>query len=668
MIPATAGAEGLVAQELFIRIAPEEHRLEGKAILTLADRRAGEPAEFRLAARADIESVTEDGQPAAFKFRNGRLKVPLKSDSGQLTIVYQVHFDDPVPQDHVGIEDPSLGVAATIMPQGTFLSASSAWHPIPLDANSQFRVTINGPSGLFGVTSGRLVDINTSAAGSQTIWQTQQPESSLALAAGYYHLERDHLDQTQLLAFFSTENAELASDYLKSCREYLKLYQELFGPYPYAKFAVVENFYPTGYGFPGWTLLGSSVIRLPFIRTTSLPHEIAHTWWGNAVEIDYLSGNWGEGLATYVADYYLKELQAPVEAIEYRRKLLRDYAALVDAEDDLPLMAFRGRMSKRDQAVGYGKAAMVFHMLRTLIDDQAFWAGLQAAARGGLGKRYSWSDLQGDFEAASGMDLDIFFRQWLTRSGAPQLKLKDVSVVPVDTGWQVSGSILQEVPLYDLAVPLVLDTATRTYEQTIGMAEEQNCFVFKVTDRPVSLSVDPANDLFRKLYPQEIPPTINDLRASRQPLVVVARGSEGLIDVSRDLIRGLQWHQAPLMSEDEYLTQRPSGRDLLVLGLPKSPQLGPELPDGLTGTVTNGKLYSGADDVRFFVLPSHEEDRVTGYFLPGSPAAAQDTARRIPHYGRYSALLFHKGRNQVKATWDPEASPLKMFFTKDTLP
>ena len=117
------------------------------------------------------------------------------------------------------------------------------------------------------------------------------------------------------------------SGYLQSSREYLELYQELFGPYPYEKFAIVENFYPTGYGFPGWTLLGSSVIRLPFIRTTSLPHEIAHTWWGNAVEIDYSSGNWGEGLATYVADYYLKELHAPAEALEYRRRQLGGMAA-----------------------------------------------------------------------------------------------------------------------------------------------------------------------------------------------------------------------------------------------------------------------------------------------------------------------------------------------------
>jgi hypothetical protein len=145
-----------------------------------------------------------------------------------------------------------------------------------------------------------------------------------------------------------------------------------------------------------------------------------------------------------------------------------------------------------------------------------------------------------------------------------------------------------------------------------------------------------------------------------------------LLEASRDLLRGLQWHQAPVMNEDDYLSQRPTGKDLLVLGWPKSQELRLNLPDGFTVAeqqVTIGdKLYSEADDVLFFVLPGHEENRVTGYFLPGSLAAARDTARRISHYGRYSALAFHKGRNQVKTTWDTVSSPLKVSFAKDAMP
>ena len=34
------------------------------------------------------------------------------------------------------------------------------------------------------------------------------------------------------------------------------MYRGLIGPYPYQKFALVENFWETGYGMPSFTLLG----------------------------------------------------------------------------------------------------------------------------------------------------------------------------------------------------------------------------------------------------------------------------------------------------------------------------------------------------------------------------------------------------------------------------
>ena len=90
--------------------------------------------------------------------------------------------------------------------------------------------------------------------------------------------------------YFTSANQDLAPAYLDAVIRYLKLYSELFGPYPFPKFAVVENFFPTGYGFPSYTLLGSTILRLPFILSTSLGHEIAHCWWGNGVQVDYESG------------------------------------------------------------------------------------------------------------------------------------------------------------------------------------------------------------------------------------------------------------------------------------------------------------------------------------------------------------------------------------------
>ena len=117
---------------------------------------------------------------------------------------------------------------------------------------------------------------------------------------------------------------QLAALYLDLMGGYIDHYSRLIGNYPYAKFAVVENRWQTGFGMPSFTLLGSRVLRLPFIPYTSLPHEILHNWWGNGVWIDYENGNWSEGLTAYLADHWMKERRG--KGSQYRLKALQRYS------------------------------------------------------------------------------------------------------------------------------------------------------------------------------------------------------------------------------------------------------------------------------------------------------------------------------------------------------
>ena len=187
--------------------------------------------------------------------------------------------------------------------------------------------------------------------------------------------------------------------YLESTARNLEMYRGLIGPYPYTKFSLVENFWETGYGMPSFTLLGPQIIRFPFILTSSYPHEILHNWWGNSVYVDYLTGNWCEGLTAYLADHLYKEQQG--QGAEYRRDTLKKYRDFVGEAHDFPLSEFRSRHSPATEAVGYGKALMLFHMVRRQIGDDAFRAGLQRFYRENRGKRASFTDFRKSMEAAS---------------------------------------------------------------------------------------------------------------------------------------------------------------------------------------------------------------------------------------------------------------------------
>ena len=111
------------------------------------------------------------------------------------------------------------------------------------------------------------------------------------------------------------------------------MYDSLIGPYPYDKFAVVENFWETGYGMPSFTLLGPKVIRFPFILHSSYPHEILHNWWGNGVYIDYEAGNWGEGLTAYLADHAFAGDRG--EDATYRKEQIIKYMSYIQADDEI---------------------------------------------------------------------------------------------------------------------------------------------------------------------------------------------------------------------------------------------------------------------------------------------------------------------------------------------
>ena len=150
-------------------------------------------------------------------------------------------------------------------------AAPDGWHLI-----SQGNGTSRDQAGQAHWDSGGLVDEIYLVGGPLTPYQ----EAAGAVAAQVYLREPD---------------AALADRYLSATAQYIEMYRGLIGPYPYGKFALVENFWETGYGMPSFTLLGPQIIRFPFILTSSYPHEILHNWWGNSVFVDYPTGNWCEG-------------------------------------------------------------------------------------------------------------------------------------------------------------------------------------------------------------------------------------------------------------------------------------------------------------------------------------------------------------------------------------
>jgi len=667
----------VIHYHLDVELHPAEQNLSAAASILLPT--TSPPIVLKLASHADISLVEIDEEPVLFTFQGGTLTIPAlsahKEKPARLTIRYRARFAEPLPVETIGVEDPSFGVGATILPEGTYLSAGTAWFPQVEGQRGLHRLQVSAPAGIIAVTAGRMVETFTRDSRTVTVWENNFPLEGLALVAGRFELARDQLDGIQLLTFLSPDNAALAPVYLAAMRRHLTFYRELLGPYPFAKFAVVENFLPTGYGMPSWTLLGKSVVRLPFMLDTSLPHEIVHSWWGNAIEVDYAQGNWAEGLTTYLADYLLKERGNHREALEYRRKILRDYAALVSAQNDFPLASFSGRRAKYQQAIGYGKGAMVFHMLRRKIGDPVFWTALRRLAAEGSGRAVGWTDIERIFSDTAETDLHWFFAQWVEQKGAPKLILDEVRSVRSAKGWTINGVVRQTGQVFRLDLPLKLTgTNGETLEQSVVLAGRRTPFSFDSSGSPSVLEADPDSSLFRQLAPEEVPATVNDLLAPQRPLVVLAGGQAALRQASRDLLKGLHWDYADIIDESRIDPKGLIGRDLLFLGWPLRPELRPKLPASLKVNAVDRPSWELPDnrrdgDALFAVIAGrHQQGTSSAVLLTHSPEAARMIAAKVAHYGRYSLLLFEGGRNLVKATWEPQASPLKVILSREIQP
>jgi hypothetical protein len=445
----------------------------------------------------------------------------------------------------------------------------------------------------------------------------------------------------QLRTYFHPQISQLSKDYLDAVKGYLDRYESEIGEYPYSEFSVVSSPTPTGFGMPTLTYLGIDVLQLPFIRSTSLGHEVLHNWWGNGVYPDYRSGNWSEGLTTFMADYAYKEQESEAAAREMRLSWLRDFAALQPGQD-APLTAFTSRTHGASKIVGYNKAAMVFFMLRDHLGEAVFQRALQGVWATRRFKVTSWQDVQKIFELVSGQSLEPFFTQWLTRSGAPAIEIVEVKNSAADSGYQLSITLQQAEPAYQLQVPVAVETEQGSTIHRLDVQQAKQTFTLKLTDKPLAVSLDPDLRLFRHLAPGEAPPILREVMVNAETQTVLLSAQTDFRKIAETLAAKLQDRKLEIIAPDDPLPAAPT----LVIGLQAevdawlaAKQL-PARPDE-TGKKGSAQVWTVArtDGASLAIISAQDAVSLEALIRP------------LSHYGRQSYLVFDGRQAIEKGTW-----------------
>ena len=603
--------------------------------------------------------------------------VNLSPGTKQFTIEYHGRIRHPI--QHYG-KEYARSIQQTpgiISQEGIYLSGGSFWYP-RLDKNMlTFNMSVRLPDGWSVVSQGERSIYDKKNDKTLVRWESYEPQDEIYLVAGKF-VEYTRKDGNILaMAFLRSPDSELAEKYLHATSQYIKMYSELIGPYPYKKFAVVENFWETGFGMPSFTLLGPKVIRLPFIINSSYPHEILHNWWGNSVFPDYTRGNWSEGLTAYLADHLLKEQTG--KGSEHRLTILQKYTNYVREEKDFPLIDFHMRHSASSEAVGYGKSLMIFHMLRQKLGDQLFKDGLRYFYRNYLYRSASFDDLRKSFERVSTRDLASFFDQWISRPGAPRLRMKDLRTQKIATGQSITGIIeqTQHGNPYFLNIPVAVTLAghENAFQDNIIVESRETRFQISVESMPLRLDLDPEFDVFRELDLDEVPPALSQLFGSRKMTVILPSASPGLLleeyESLGEALRRSGPDKVDILSDND-IQYLPSDAAVVVLGWENT------FKDEILSTLSPGQverrdnaLYIMNSEIlkeqKTVILTSRNPlDKRTayGFIATDNAAALPGIGRKLPHYHKYSYLVFtgDEPKNILKGRWPVTRSPMTVYF------
>jgi len=210
------------------------------------------------------------------------------------------------------------------------------------------------------------------------------------------------INGTTLRAFYLPQHAASGESTMNSAVQAFEYYSRIFGPYPYSELDIVEAPLFGGAGgveFPGLVTISSMLYNDDLQKPDDDPirqalannpvfsqmlefvvaHEVAHQWWNaivgsNSKKYPFID----EAMANYSAVLYFEHYygrKAAEQQMAMQMKLNYQMHRMLGGQDkpvNLPASSFQGTLEYA--AIVYGKGALFYDHLRTVMGDVPFFA------------------------------------------------------------------------------------------------------------------------------------------------------------------------------------------------------------------------------------------------------------------------------------------------------
>ena len=493
-----------------LNIWPVTKTIDGSVVITGKSKITGlTHLEFNLFSNMTVDSITQNGSPLTFNHAGNLVDVQLPAflgTDGDFSVEIFYHGN---PQSiGLGSWRWSTHSGNPIISTLSEPFGAPTWWPCkddPADKADSVFLNITVPENLVVASNGLLKAVTPAPDNRHTYsWETRYPISNylVSLAISNYAEFNDWYvsasgDSMPLVYYVYPEHLAAAQEDFSVTDEMISAFAEIYGEYPFIEEKYGMAIFSWGGAMEHQTMTsyGSGLITGNHTYDWINAHELAHQWFGDLITMKRWSHIWlNEGFASYSEAMWMESL--------YGKTAYHNYLASQDPG------FFSGSLFVTDSTnenalfsnTVYDKGSWALHMLRGVLGDSLFFAGIRSYATDSslVFGNATTEDFRDICEAVSGMDLDWYFDEWVYRAGRPNYQYD----------WKVTGNrpftttlTLKQTNAVPYKMPIQIYLFGDGLDSTVtvwdSLAYQQ--FQFVTNDAPIDVQVDPDNWILKNI-------------------------------------------------------------------------------------------------------------------------------------------------------------------------
>jgi aminopeptidase N len=503
-----------------VLLRPDEQAIQAEAKVDFVAEQVSKTVLVELHPDLHVTRVeSSDGHDLAFERDNNSplllaVALPGTATPGK-SVRISFEYNGPISSEQ---DSPTRGLRfASIDKTSAYLLLPARWFPLTDYPSNRYTGTFNVivPSGFVVAGTGKAdpptsrPGIGGSGAETSYVFHSTDPAPVGSFVAGNLQLTSAPTEGYQFSLYTSPEQASTASSYASSLGQILSYLTDTFGPLganqPALTVAEMPDGSLPGFSAPGLLLLSSRQWTRK-ANDRMLTALAAGQWWGSSVLPATGNDVWiTDGLARYAEAMYAEQSGG----VASLNRALEDFAVgALMFEQATPIVQADRLEAYSDQyrSIVDDKGAMVFHMLRAELGDDAFNSLLKQFYHEHAGRTASIES----FEKLAAtkvhppkpgdppVNLASFFAQWINSTGVPEFSM-DYTTYRTPKGFQIVGKLHQDLDTFRMPVEVKVETEGNPEIKKILVTGTTTQFELETFGRPKpnGITIDPNNNLLK---------------------------------------------------------------------------------------------------------------------------------------------------------------------------